>query len=72
VNAQCLDIRDQIPGRVVHETGMRSTFATAALIEEHEAILTRIEELPHPGVRAAAWSTVQKHTGLPFGLPLSS
>src|SRR5882672_7322959 len=60
-NAQCLDVRDQTPGRVVKETGVRLALPTAALVEQHKAIFARIEEAPHLRRRTGAWPPVQKH-----------
>jgi hypothetical protein len=49
-----------------------AALAAAALVEEHDAPLARVEVAPVDGIDAAARTAVQKTSGLPFGLPHSS
>src|SRR5690349_7254015 len=47
MRAQCLDIRDQMLRGVLDETRARQTPSATSLVEEHESLLTRIEEAAH-------------------------
>src|SRR5262249_16411635 len=60
VRAQALDVLDQVPGRVVHETRGRAALTAAALIEQDDTIAPGIEQSAHLDVRAAAGAAVQK------------
>ncbi len=66
--AQPLDVRDQVPGGVLDQAGARPAAAAAALIEHHDAIVLRIEELPRALVGARARAAVQKHGGFAGGI----
>ena len=62
--AQPLDVGDQMPGRVLDQAGARPAAAAAALIEHHDAVVMRVEELPRALVRAGARAAVQEHRRL--------
>ena len=62
--AKLLNIRDEIPRRVLFDGSMRRTLPRASLIEEHDAIGVWIMKLPVLRHDPSAWSTVQKHNGL--------
>src|SRR3546814_4839047 len=51
----------QIPGRVLAQFGMRRRFAAATLVEQHNAVFLRIEELPIPGLGAATGAAMHEH-----------
>ena len=53
--------------RVLAQLGVRRGSAAAALVEQHDAIFLRVEELPVPGLDAAAGAAVDKHDRLAFG-----
>src|SRR3982751_4619605 len=61
--AQRLDVCDEMPRGVVDEAGGRPALATAALIEQHDAITLRVGEPAHLRIRAAARPAVQEHDG---------
>jgi hypothetical protein len=65
---QPLDVGDQVPGRVVDQTGVRPALAAAALIEQHDPVALRIEEPAHLRVGAPARAAVQEHGGLAVGI----
>jgi hypothetical protein len=50
-----------MPGRVLLQAGMGTATSTAALIEQHDAVLIRIEEPPGPGIAPRAGATVYEH-----------
>src|SRR3546814_5800536 len=56
-----LHVGDQIPGRVLAQFGMRRRFAAATLVEQHNAVFLRIEELPIPGLGAATGAAMHEH-----------
>ena len=62
----CLHVRDEVPGRVPLQGGVRGCCAAAALIEQHDAIGTRVVHLPEEGRYAAAGAAMQHHRGLSF------
>ena len=64
VLAQLLHVRDQMPGRVVDQTGVRPAAPAAALIEQHDAIGVGIEEAAGAIVAAGAGAAVHEHRGL--------
>ena len=66
--AQALDVRDQMPGRVVLEAGMGLRAAAAALIEQQHAILLRIEQPAMLGRAAGARTAMQEDGGLALGI----
>jgi hypothetical protein len=57
---------------VLADAGMRARQAAAALIEQHGAVMRRVEEAPHEGAAAAARPAMQHHDRAPSGLPLCS
>ena len=59
--AQSLDVGDQMPGRVLDEAGARPAASAAALIEHHDAVVLRVEELPRALVGAGAGPAVQEY-----------
>jgi hypothetical protein len=44
---------------------MRPALATAALIEEHDAVPSRVEQAAHLGLNASAGPAVQEHGRFP-------
>src|SRR5262245_44755321 len=58
--AQALDVRHEIPGRVLAQLGVRRALAAAALVEEHDAPLPRVEVAPVDRIDAAARTAVQE------------
>ena len=62
--AQPLDVGDQVPGRVFDQARARAAAAAAALIEHHDAIMMRIEELPGALVGTRTGAAMQEHGGL--------
>ncbi len=61
VLTQRLDVRDQMPSRVVDQRCMRLALAAAALIEEHDAVALRVEEAALLGTGTTAGAAVQEH-----------
>jgi len=71
--ADRLDVGDQVPGGVVLEACGRLALAAPALVEQHDAIFLRVEELAHLGIGCPPpGPPCRNTTGLPCGLPLSS
>src|SRR4051794_4642101 len=66
--AQPFHVRDQVPGRVVIEAGVRRALAAAALIEQYDAVLARIPEAALDATTAAAWSAVYEQRRLAVGV----
>jgi hypothetical protein len=66
--AQPLDVRDQMPGRVLDQAGARPAAAAAALIEYDDAVVQRIEELPRTFVGTRAGTAVKEYGGLAGGV----
>src|SRR5690606_13999853 len=64
-----LDVRDEVPGRVVDERGVGTALAAAALVEQNDAVARGVEEAALPRARAAARSTVEEHDGLSIRVP---
>ncbi len=69
--AQCVDVIDEIVGRVVDERDLgtragngRLALAAAALVEQDHAIARGIEEAGHDRRAGTARSTMQEHDGL--------
>ena len=62
--AQALDVRDEIPGRVVLETRVRTATPAAALVEEENSVARRIEESARAGIATGARPAVQEHDRL--------
>ena len=60
VLAQRLDVRDEVPRRVVDERRVRRALAAAALIEEDDPVRGGIEEAPVVRLRPEARSSVQE------------
>src|ERR1700730_9995823 len=58
-----------MPRGVVHETSMRATSAAAALIEEHDTILLRIEEATHVLLGASTGAAVKEQRWLSSRVP---
>ncbi len=61
MRSHALQVCDQIPRGVVLQLGMRCGFAAPALVEQHDPITLRIEELTMIGRDPAAGAAVQKH-----------
>src|SRR5436190_5085313 len=59
--AQLLDVRDQIPRRVLFDGSMRRALPRAPLIEEHDAIGRWVVKLPILRRHPPAGSTMQEH-----------
>ena len=55
------DIRHEVPGRVVVETGVWRAAATAALVEQDDPVAFRVPEAPHVCGAAAAGTAVQEN-----------
>ena len=68
VLAQLLHVRDQVPGGVVDQTGVRPAASAAALIEQHDAIRVRIEKAPGAIVAAGAGAAVHEDRRLALGV----
>ena len=66
--AQPLHVRDEMPGGVGLERGMRAAASRAALIEHDDAVALRIEEAPRVDVAAGAGTAVHEQRGLPRGI----
>ena len=62
--ANALDVGDEIPRRIVCEFGARRGTSASALIEQHDAVVLRIEEAPAFRIASRAGATVQKHNRL--------
>jgi hypothetical protein len=58
--ADPLHVLDEVPRRVVGEVRVRRRAPAAALVEQHDAVLGRVEELPVPGLDAAARAAVHE------------
>src|SRR4029078_3253306 len=58
---QTLDVRDEIPGRIVAELREGRALAAAALVVQHDAPLLRIEVAMVERFDAAARTAVQEH-----------
>ncbi len=61
VLAQALHVGDQIPGRVVGKFGVRRGAPAATLVEQHDAVMRRIEEAPTVGIAARAGTAVHEY-----------
>src|SRR5579863_7534599 len=61
VSAQSLDVGDQVPGRILDQACARAAAPAASLIEHHDAIVSRVEELARALVGAGAGPAVQEH-----------
>src|SRR5882672_4355276 len=59
--AQALDIGDQVPGGVLDQTRARAAASAAPLIENHDAVMLRVEELPCALIGARAGTAMQEH-----------
>src|SRR6201999_4104864 len=68
VLAQALDVGHQMPGRVLDQAGARPAAAAAALIEYHDAVVVRIEELAGALVGTRAGTAMQEQRGLARGI----
>ena len=66
--AQALDIGDQMPGGVGDQAGVRRGTTTTALVEEHDAVLGRVEEAPRLGIAAGTGTAVQENHWFAFGV----
>src|SRR4051812_41705262 len=66
--AQALDVGDQVPGGVVGQFRMRRGFATTALVEQHDAVLLRVEETAATRASAAAGAAMEEDPRLSLGV----
>jgi hypothetical protein len=68
VGAQGLDVRHQVPGRVVDEGGVGRALAAASLVEEDDAPGRRIEEPAVLGLGAPSGPPMEEHHRLALGV----
>src|ERR1700722_3176364 len=61
--ADTLDVGDESPRRVVLQFCARCRASAPALIEQHDAVMFRIEEAPAFRIASRAGTAVQKHDG---------
>jgi hypothetical protein len=74
VRPQGLDVCDQVPRRVPIQgvqraRRVRRATTTAPLIEQHDTVDSRVEQLSPGRVRAGAWTAVQYDRRLSLGVP---
>jgi hypothetical protein len=65
VHAQHFDVVDKLRGRVLLNATQGSAAAAAALIQQDDAVVGRIEESSLVGVTAATGAAVQENYSLP-------
>src|SRR5579871_238255 len=58
--AKALDVGDEVPGGVLGELRMRRRATGAALLEEDDPVMRRIEEAPVVGEKAAARAAMEE------------
>ncbi len=63
VLAQALHVRDQFPGGVLDQFGMRRGAPATALIEQDDVVMGRVKETPGIGATARAGASVQENHG---------
>jgi hypothetical protein len=64
VDAERLQVRDEVPRRVLFERSMRGGFAAAALVEEDDPIRVRVKEATVVRLCPEARPAVQEHDRL--------
>jgi len=65
---ESLHVRTQVPRGVFFETGVGTTPPAAALVEQYDPVVVRIEETSRASVTASARAAVDKERGLPVGI----
>ena len=63
-----LNIRNQIPSRVVFKKGMGLASSTTPLIKNNNAINIRIEKTTYVRTSPAPWAAVKKNRWLTLGI----
>ena len=61
---QLLDVVDEVPGRIVFDARIGRRLAAAALVEDEDLVLVRIELPPVIGARSAARTAVEEYDRL--------
>src|SRR5206468_5793303 len=68
LDAQLLDVVDQVPGRVVVEARIRRRLAAAALVEHQDLVFVGVELPAMVGARSATGAAVQEYDRLAVGV----
>ena len=63
MDAQLLDVVDEMSGGIVFQRGIGTGASATALIKDNDAVAARIKEAPHGGGRAASRPAMQGDDG---------